>query len=110
MQALRWIAMPEGTWTIRPCPRREVRRLATALGVGEATASVLVRRGYGDHEEARALMAADPPGHDTFLLGDVEAASVLPRAEALSPVPGGVGPITDVWLLRNALEAARVAG
>ena len=29
--------------------------------------------------------------------------------EAVSPVPGGVGPITDVWLLRNALVAARIA-
>ncbi|HXV96054.1 MAG TPA: single-stranded-DNA-specific exonuclease RecJ, partial [Gaiellaceae bacterium] len=66
--------MHEGTWTIRPCPRSEVRRLATALGVGEATASVLVRRGYGDPEAARAFLAAEPPGHDPFLLGDVEAA------------------------------------
>jgi single-stranded-DNA-specific exonuclease len=66
--------MHEGTWTIRPCPRGEVRRLATALGVGEATASVLVRRGYGDPETARAFLAAEPPGHDPFLLGDVEAA------------------------------------
>ena len=53
MEALWWIAMHEGTWTIRPCPRREVRRLATAP-VSAATASVLVRRGYGDPEAARA--------------------------------------------------------
>ena len=66
--------MHEGTWTIRPCPRGEVGRLATALGVGDATASVLVRRGYGDPEAARAFLAAAPPGHDPFLLGDVEAA------------------------------------
>jgi methylenetetrahydrofolate dehydrogenase (NADP+)/methenyltetrahydrofolate cyclohydrolase len=32
---------------------------------------------------------------------------VLPRVEAASPVPGGVGPITDVWVLHNALIAAR---
>ena len=79
MRTLRWIAMHEGTWTIRPCPRREVRRLATALGVGEATAGVLVRRGYGDPEAARAFLAAEPPGHDPFLLGDVEAACALIR-------------------------------
>ena len=41
------------------------------------------------------------------LVGDVDFDSVLPRAEAVSPVPGGVGPITDVWVLRNALTAAR---
>ena len=41
------------------------------------------------------------------LVGDLDFESVASRAEAISPVPGGVGPITDVWLLRNALEAAR---
>jgi methylenetetrahydrofolate dehydrogenase (NADP+)/methenyltetrahydrofolate cyclohydrolase len=41
------------------------------------------------------------------LVGDVDLDSVLPRAEAASPVPGGVGPITDVWVLHNALIAAR---
>jgi methylenetetrahydrofolate dehydrogenase (NADP+) / methenyltetrahydrofolate cyclohydrolase len=45
----------------------------------------------------------------TRLVGDVDTESVLPLVEAVSPVPGGVGPITDVWLLRNALVAARIA-
>src|SRR5262245_7414903 len=78
-RALRWNAMYEGTWTMRPCPRGEVRELAKALGVGEATAGVLVRRGYGDPETARAFLAAEPPGHDPFRLGDVEAACALVR-------------------------------
>ena len=29
-----------------------------------------------------------------------------PIAEAVSPVPGGVGPITDIWVLRNTVAAA----
>jgi methylenetetrahydrofolate dehydrogenase (NADP+)/methenyltetrahydrofolate cyclohydrolase len=41
------------------------------------------------------------------LIGDLDFDAVAARAEAISPVPGGVGPITDIWLLRNALEAAR---
>lgn len=41
------------------------------------------------------------------LIGDLDFPSVAARAEAVSPVPGGVGPITDVWLLRNAVGAAR---
>ena len=61
--------MYEGTWTIRPCPRREVRALAQALGLSETTASVLVRRGYGDPDAAAAFVAADDPRHDPFLLG-----------------------------------------
>jgi methylenetetrahydrofolate dehydrogenase (NADP+) / methenyltetrahydrofolate cyclohydrolase len=40
------------------------------------------------------------------LVGDVDFDSVAERAEAVSPVPGGVGPITDVWLLHNSLLAA----
>ena len=49
----------------------------------------------------------DPDSGKVRLVGDLDFDSVAARAEAISPVPGGVGPITDVWLLRNALEAAR---
>ena len=66
--------MYEGTWTLRPCPRREVETLAEALSISETTASVLVRRGYGDPEEARAFLAAEAVSHDSFLLGDMAAA------------------------------------
>jgi single-stranded-DNA-specific exonuclease len=72
--------MHEGTWTLRPCPRGEVRALAQALELSETTASVLVRRGYGDPEAARAFLAAEPPRHDPFRLGDVEAACARIRA------------------------------
>jgi methylenetetrahydrofolate dehydrogenase (NADP+) / methenyltetrahydrofolate cyclohydrolase len=42
----------------------------------------------------------------TRLVGDLEFESVAAKAEAVSPVPGGVSPITDVWLLRNTIRAA----
>jgi len=42
------------------------------------------------------------------LVGDLDFGSVAEKAEAVTPVPGGVGPITDVWLLRNTAEAARL--
>jgi single-stranded-DNA-specific exonuclease len=66
--------MYEGTWTLRPCPHRQSSTLARELGVSEITASVLVRRGYDDPEEARAFLAGEQPLHDPFLLGDMEAA------------------------------------
>jgi len=40
------------------------------------------------------------------LVGDVDFASVAPRARAITPVPGGVGPMTIAMLLRNTLRAA----
>jgi methylenetetrahydrofolate dehydrogenase (NADP+) / methenyltetrahydrofolate cyclohydrolase len=49
----------------------------------------------------------DEEGGKVRLVGDLDFETVATRAEAVSPVPGGVGPITDVWLLRNTLEAAR---
>ncbi|MEX2103500.1 MAG: DHH family phosphoesterase, partial [Gaiellaceae bacterium] len=66
--------MQQGTWRLPPCPRREAVDLSQELGVSETTASVLVRRGYDDPAQARAFLAAEPPGHDPFLLGNVEGA------------------------------------
>jgi methylenetetrahydrofolate dehydrogenase (NADP+) / methenyltetrahydrofolate cyclohydrolase len=45
----------------------------------------------------------------TRLVGDLEADSVAERAEAITPVPGGIGPVTDVWLLRSAVAAGGLA-
>ena len=52
---------------------------------------------------------ADPVSGKVRLVGDLDLASVAGRAEAVTPVPGGVGPVTDVWLLRNTITAARHA-
>ena len=41
------------------------------------------------------------------LAGDVDFESAAPRAEAITPVPGGVGPMTVAMLLKNTLAAAR---
>jgi len=41
------------------------------------------------------------------LVGDVAFDEVAEVAEAITPVPGGVGPMTITMLLRNTLEAAR---
>ncbi|MGH3035076.1 MAG: bifunctional 5,10-methylenetetrahydrofolate dehydrogenase/5,10-methenyltetrahydrofolate cyclohydrolase [Gaiellaceae bacterium] len=50
----------------------------------------------------------DPETGKVRLVGDLDFETVAQKAEAVSPVPGGVGPITDVWLLRNTIEAARL--
>ncbi len=43
----------------------------------------------------------------TRLVGDVDFASALPVAGAITPVPGGVGPMTIACLLHNTLVATR---
>ncbi|HTR54690.1 MAG TPA: bifunctional 5,10-methylenetetrahydrofolate dehydrogenase/5,10-methenyltetrahydrofolate cyclohydrolase [Kofleriaceae bacterium] len=43
---------------------------------------------------------------DGKLLGDVEFAAAAQRARAITPVPGGVGPMTIACLLENTVEAA----
>ncbi|MEH6499027.1 MAG: bifunctional methylenetetrahydrofolate dehydrogenase/methenyltetrahydrofolate cyclohydrolase FolD [Pseudoalteromonas distincta] len=44
----------------------------------------------------------------TRLVGDVDFESVLLRASAITPVPGGVGPMTIAMLMRNTLTAAQL--
>lgn len=51
--------------------------------------------------------AADPRGYR--IAGDVDFDAVAQVAGAITPVPGGVGPMTITMLLRNTVEAAKRA-
>jgi methylenetetrahydrofolate dehydrogenase (NADP+)/methenyltetrahydrofolate cyclohydrolase len=44
---------------------------------------------------------------DAGLVGDVDFDAALPIASRITPVPGGIGPLTRVMLLVNTLTAAR---
>jgi len=44
------------------------------------------------------------------LVGDVEFSSVEPKAKAITPVPGGVGPMTIAMLLSNTVKSAEMFG
>jgi len=44
---------------------------------------------------------------DGAMVGDVDFATAAEVAGAITPVPGGTGPVTNVMLLRNVLQAAR---
>jgi methylenetetrahydrofolate dehydrogenase (NADP+)/methenyltetrahydrofolate cyclohydrolase len=99
--------------------------LVAALGrpgfVGEAfikPGAVVVDVGVHrvqDEAACRALYGDDPARlaqlreQGSTLVGDVHPLEGSRRAGWLSPVPGGVGPLTIAWLLRNTLEAARAA-
>jgi methylenetetrahydrofolate dehydrogenase (NADP+)/methenyltetrahydrofolate cyclohydrolase len=47
---------------------------------------------------------------DDGLVGDVDFEAAAERARAITPVPGGVGPMTIAILLRNTVKAARACG
>jgi methylenetetrahydrofolate dehydrogenase (NADP+) / methenyltetrahydrofolate cyclohydrolase len=49
------------------------------------------------------------PTDDGQLVGDVDTSAVEPVAAAVTPVPGGVGPVTTALLLANTVTAARLA-
>jgi methylenetetrahydrofolate dehydrogenase (NADP+) / methenyltetrahydrofolate cyclohydrolase len=42
------------------------------------------------------------------IVGDVEFEEAAKRASWITPVPGGVGPLTVTMLMRNVVEAARL--
>jgi methylenetetrahydrofolate dehydrogenase (NADP+)/methenyltetrahydrofolate cyclohydrolase len=56
---------------------------------------------------AEGLTAAGKPR--TRLVGDIEYAAAEKRAAAITPVPGGVGPMTIAMLMANTLASARRA-
>ena len=72
--------MRDGSWTIEPCEYADVKALADELELGEVTASILVRRGYADVEEARRFVRGEIEPHDPFLLGDMAVAVERIRA------------------------------
>lgn len=55
------------------------------------------------------ITRADNPEADgkTKLVGDVEFAPAAQRASAITPVPGGVGPMTIACLMKNTVDSAR---
>ncbi len=51
---------------------------------------------------------ADPAAKNGYrLIGDVDFAAVAPRCSFITPVPGGVGPMTIAMLIANTIKAAK---
>lgn len=62
----------------------------------------------GEHVRPGAIVidVGTNPNAEGGIVGDVEVASVLEIAGGLTPVPGGVGPVTAALLLANTVRAA----
>ena len=70
-------------------------------------------------ESLKGMLAADPSlvaqyeknhseNNEYVLTGDVNFSSVATVASAITPVPGGVGPLTIAMLMKNTVQAARM--
>jgi len=86
---------------------RQADILIAAVGRAELIRADMVKPGVVviDVGVNRVDDPASPRGYR--LVGDVAWDEVAQVAEAISPVPGGVGPMTITMLLRNTLDAAR---
>jgi methylenetetrahydrofolate dehydrogenase (NADP+)/methenyltetrahydrofolate cyclohydrolase len=82
----------------------ETRRgevLVVAIGRARAIGAAYVRTGAVVIDVG---INADPQG--SGVCGDVDLPSVLDRVAAITPVPGGVGPVTTAMLIANAMALA----
>ena len=62
------------------------------------------------NEGAAVIDVAMNRNEEGKLCGDVDFEAVKEKASFITPVPGGVGPMTRVMLLENTLTAAKVHG
>lgn len=90
-----------------PAVTRQADILIAAIGKAEFITADMVRPGAVviDVGVNRVDDASNEKGYK--LVGDVAFKEVSEIAEAISPVPGGVGPMTITMLLENTLKAAQ---
>ena len=90
----------------RPARRSRARRAAGRRGrQGRASSP-----GSGSARALRYSTSASTAPPTGTLVGDVEFASAAARAGWITPVPGGLGPMTIAMLLSNAVDAANLQG
>ncbi len=100
-------------WASRTDRLAELTRQATVLVVAAGVPGLI----RAEHVSEGAVVLdvginplTDEKTGETHMVGDVDFADVATKARALTPVPGGVGPVTDVFLMHNtAMATARGA-
>jgi len=87
------------------CARADV--LIAAVGRPRLIERDFVKPGAVVVDVGVSRLTPEQAGNASGLVGDVDFARVREVASAITPVPGGVGPMTIAFLLRNTLQAAR---
>ncbi len=78
-----------------------------ALGVAEFLTADMVKEGATVIDVGITRVKSDKTKSGWKLLGDVKFDEVAEKTEYITPVPGGVGPMTIVSLLQNTLKASK---
>ena len=109
---------PGGNATVTVCHTRtrdlpDITRqadiLVAAMGVPRAIGADMVRPG-AVVIDVGINRVDDPSRRRGYrLVGDIDFDPVAAKAEAITPVPGGIGPMTVAMLISNTLQAARRA-
>jgi methylenetetrahydrofolate dehydrogenase (NADP+)/methenyltetrahydrofolate cyclohydrolase len=79
---------------------RQADILIVAVGRPKLISAAMVKPGA-------AIIDVGTTRVDDKVVGDIDAGPVAEVAGHLTPVPGGVGPVTVAMLLRNTLELAK---
>ncbi|PKQ62632.1 bifunctional 5,10-methylene-tetrahydrofolate dehydrogenase/5,10-methylene-tetrahydrofolate cyclohydrolase [Labilibaculum manganireducens] len=88
---------------------RQADIVIVALGMKEFLTGDMVKEGAVIIDVGIHRVKSDKTKSGWKLLGDVKFDEVAPKASFITPVPGGVGPMTIVSLLQNTLLAAKKA-
>ncbi len=82
--------------------------LIVAAGVANMIDAKMVKKGAVVIDVGVNRVGTSASGK-AILAGDVNFAEVLEKASAITPVPGGVGPMTITMLMHNTVQSAKMA-
>jgi methylenetetrahydrofolate dehydrogenase (NADP+)/methenyltetrahydrofolate cyclohydrolase len=88
---------------------RQADILIAALGSPGFVTADMVKEGAVVIDVGTTRVPSDKTKSGFKLTGDVVFDEVAPKCSYITPVPGGVGPMTRASLLINTLKAARMA-
>ncbi len=86
---------------------RQADIVIAALGKAGFLKGDMVKEGVAVIDVGITRLPSDKTKSGWKLYGDVDFETVAPKSSYITPVPGGVGPMTIVSLLKNTLLAAR---
>ncbi len=86
---------------------RQADILIVALGKPHFVTAEMVKEGAVVVDVGIHRVSSDKTKSGFRLIGDVDFEQVAPKCSYITPVPGGVGPMTIVSLLQNTLKAAQ---